>query len=236
MREFTHPIRSCKKPIVTGQQHRLSHYLMMMMFFCGVLHSPATAQGGLSHKGMRADSLLPDWYLDPLARVAWRKAADGWIPVDSSVRSISACNDFVVLNGHQLHERSTGKWIQDGWSVGCIDSIAWVVSRPQMSYFYADTGRVAFYSADNVGVGDMPNGDTVLGKFAFYAMPIAEWELLNRHMSPKRHGMLAMDGQWILPPVYERNFRFKNGLAVVYYQGQKRIINTLGEFVETPDH
>ena len=45
-------------------------------------------------------------------------------------------------------------------------------------------------------------------------------------------GMLSVDAQWIVAPIFDGPFHFKNGIAEVLYYGQKRKINEKGEFVE----
>jgi WG containing repeat len=45
-------------------------------------------------------------------------------------------------------------------------------------------------------------------------------------------GLLGTDGNWFIEPIFDGAFTFKNGIAEVKYYGQKRKINTQGEFVE----
>ena len=45
-------------------------------------------------------------------------------------------------------------------------------------------------------------------------------------------GMVNSEGAWVIPPIYDGPFYFEDGLAVVTYYGEKRVINLKGEVVE----
>ena len=96
----------------------------------------------------------------------------------------------------------------------------------------AQVSKELFYNFGFECLGDFPIFDSLGGQLAFCAAPAALNQSWFFCYEATAWGMWGLDGRWLIEPIYDRPFRFQNGIAEVIYYGQKRKINEEGNFVE----
>jgi hypothetical protein len=175
--------------------------------------------------------VVADWYLDTLEHNAWYKFDGDWSQLYGfNVRGIVDCNGAILIHTADdtlMYSRS-GRVIHPVTAYECHDDITLIYFR-SLRMFYADT----LFLGMNYGHPTYLKQIIVHGKPA-YCVTMYDLQEHGLVSLSEVHGwgILALSGEWLVEPKFDKPFEFTGGFAEVLYYGEKRRINENGEFVE----
>jgi hypothetical protein len=176
-----------------------------------------------------------DWFWSSTQHKLWQFKLGKWDPFpDYPCRVAEVCHNYLVL---KTVDYGWGLYAADGkplsrhlLHVECLEGIV-KTNENEFDDFWDLKGNLL----SRMSWGDcMPRRDTVNGQVGYYVHRYVQNINLRSARCSSIHvwGFLGIDGDWIVAPIYDAPFQFRNGFAEVQYYGQKRKVNAFGEVVE----
>ena len=221
---------------------------LCILFFVFVVLAPIQAQIHLHTSKFPSNPAPDDWYSDPKRHDLWRW--DGkWILVKEYAYQVHACHGFItcVLQGKLTVLNRQGKETMYPERFFCGDSVFLAYTVLSVEAYKPVVGHRLMSDIPGLVFYDQ-QGDSILGYFNVSA-DIQQYEIQKmtawclpdpqydagyaRLPYPEIHfwGVFGENGKWLIQPIYDAPFHFKNGIAEVIYYGQKRKINENGEAI-----
>lgn len=152
-----------------------------------------------------------------------------------------------IQDGRHVRERGGLVWIRNS----DMDALATLDGRLLMDYcmHVREVGSVVVGNSFSNGFALHKGGDTLalfsngwghpclqpqsLGGRAVFCLPVycAGTERYTAH-ERCGWGMVDSTGTWVIAPLYDHYFEFREGRAEVLYYGERHLINERGEFVD----
>jgi hypothetical protein len=186
----------------------------------------------------KGDSLPPhpkenSWFHYKATQQVWAFSEGKWtlmsrLPVDS----LYACGSMPMLKFYNFTyaislDRTVWQIVDDHW---CGEHLTVIHAEYLLKYYDLNMRLVA--------VGDTRGGEPlfqpmqVQGIDAFCAQLDPVRKTVVRDAYYVQWGILGTNGKWLINPIFDKPFRFVDGIAEVVYLGQKRKINMQGAFVD----
>ena len=171
-----------------------------------------------------------DYFFDTLAHRVWVKRNSNWMQsFDSNVTRVVECNGAVLLQTDHSLRLVSKSWrpLVSATAFECLDDITILHYEKTIQIIYVDS---TFKARNWFQISPELQGKVMLGGKPAYCHTVFDFKG-SFWFGEAVHGwgMFGTNGQWLIPPIFDAPFVFKNGVAEVYYYGQKFKINEQGE-------
>ncbi len=214
--------------------------LMVMVLTCGLLaHLSVGAQIRYSKKAdLPAPEPNVDWFLDTLKHKVWYYPGGGekWESLNLfDFQPFETCGNILILpkmDGSEIYlSKSFFSPFSYGDSLFCGQSVVTFFSKKEIQIIAIPPQGII---AKRLLLPNAPlQLETLNGRKGYCLYSCYGHFSIMEQSDIRTWGIIDREnGQWLIQPIYDEPFHFKNGIAEVGYYGQKRKINEQGEFVE----